>query len=139
MVLDAFKKYPDADGVKFYCQSTTPERQLSYKKPEDWKKAGRMDLTSAGVHGFALKREFLEKNNIYFNEDIGPGREIYCGEDPEFIVELFKHKANIYLSPQLISYVDQSDSSWFKGFDDEQYFISVGYVYATIYGKLAFV
>ena len=137
MVLDAFEKYPQADGIKFYCQSTNPKRPLSYQNPGSWKKAVRMDLTSAGVHGFAIKRSFLEKNNIRFNEEIGPGKEIYCGEDTEFIVDLFRHNANIYLSPELISYVGQSDSTWFKGFS-EQYFISVGYVYATIYGNMAF-
>lgn len=136
IVSDAFEKYPDADGIKFYCESTNPERPLSYKNPGCWKKAVRVDLTSAGVHGFAVKREFLEKNNIRFDETIGPGKEIYCGEDTAFIVDLFKCDANIYLSPELISYVAQSDSTWFDGFN-EQYFVSVGYVYSIIYGWLA--
>ena len=136
MVLEAFERYPDADAIKFYCQSTNPERQLSYMNPGCWKKAVRTDLSSAGVLGFAVKRAFLEKNNIRFNEEIGPGKEICCGEDTSFIVDLFKNKANIYLSPELISYVGQTESTWFKGFN-EQYFISVGYVYATIYGALA--
>ena len=136
MVLDGFAKYPDADAIKFYCESTNPKKPLSYKNPGCWKKAVRLDLTSAGVLGIAVKREFLEKNNIRFNEFIGPGNEIYCGEDTAFIVDLFRYDANIYLSPELISYVNQSDSTWFKGFN-EQYFISVGYVYATIYGALA--
>lgn len=137
MISEAFAKYPDADAIKFYCESTNPEKPLSYKNPGCWKKAARTDLTSAGVLGLAVKKEFLIKNNVRFNESIGPGKEIYCGEDSAFIVDLFRNNANIYLSPQLISYVNQADSSWFNGFN-EQYFISVGYVYAIIYGYLAF-
>lgn len=133
MILNAFVTYPDADAVKFYCESTTPTRPLSYKNPGCWKKAKRSDLMSAGVHGFAIKRDFLIRKNIRFNEEIGPGKEIYCGEDTSFIVDLFKNDATIYLSPQLISYIDQSDSSWFDGYT-ERHFISVGYIYSVIYG-----
>ncbi len=136
IILDGFERYPDADVIKFYCESTNPQKPLSYKNPGCWKKAVCKDMTSSGAPGIAVKREFLEKNNIRFNESIGPGNEICCGEDSEFIVELFKHKASVYLSPELISYVGQTESTWFKGFN-EQYFISVGYVYATIYGALA--
>ena len=136
MVVDAFEKYPDADAVKFYCESTNPKKPLSYKNPGCWKKAVRTDLTSAGVLGLAVKKAFIEKNNICFNETLGPGNEIFCGEDTAFIVDLFRHNANIYLSPELISYVGQTESTWFKGYD-EQFFISAGYVYAIIYGNLA--
>ena len=91
---------------------------------------------ASGVPCFAVKKEFLLKNNITFNNRLGAGQEIFCGEDSVFFKDMCRCKAKIYLSPQLISYVDQGESSWFKGYN-ERYFLSVGYVYACIYGVLA--
>ena len=136
LVKDAFAQNPDADAIKFYCESTNSKRPLAYKGVKEVEKSSRIKIMSAGVHALAVKKEFLEKNNIWFDNSIGPGREIYCGEDSVFIDTLIKNKAVIYLSPVLLSYVKQQESSWFKGYD-EQYFISVGYIYSSIYGVLA--
>lgn len=91
---------------------------------------------SAGVNGLAIKRSFLQSHQIMFDEEIGPGREIYCGEDSVFLNDLIKKKAKIYLSPTLISYVSQDESSWFDGYN-ERFFLSAGYIYAKIYGLLS--
>lgn len=135
-VLSEFDKCPKADAVKFFVESTNPERPLSYKRASVFQKATRTSMMSAGVHCLAVKREFLVKNNVFFDASIGPGREIYCGEDSVFINTLFKRGAAIYHSPELISYVKQEDSSWFCGYT-EQYFVSCGYIYGRIYGILA--
>ncbi len=136
IVLDEFDKCPDADAIKFFVQSTNPERPLSYKKANTLKKATKRSIRSAGVHCLAIKRNFLLDNNIFFDVRIGPGRRIYCGEDSVFINLLIKHGAVVYHSPELVSYVKQEDSSWFHG-HTEQFFISCGYIYGRIYGLLA--
>ncbi len=136
IVKDAFNKNPDADAIKFYCESTNVNRPLSYKGVEKFTKASKRMIMSAGVPCLAIKREFLKKTAIFFNPNIGSGQKIYCGEDSVFYSELLKNKANIYLSPILLSYVNQGESSWFKGYD-EQFGVSVGYVYSCIYGYLA--
>lgn len=136
IIRTSFEEHPDADAIKFYCESTNPDRPLSYKKANSFHKAKKRNIMSAGVPGLAIKRDFLIRNNIFFNVNIGPGREIFCGEDSVFINNLLKKKALIYYSPELISYVDQGESSWFKGYDD-QFFISCGYIYACIYKFLA--
>lgn len=136
LIANEFKNNPKVDAIKFYCESTNPERPMSFKKPSTFCKANKRNIMSAGVHGFAIKREFLIKNNIFFDVSIGPGKEIYCGEDSVFLNDIIKNKANIYLSPVLICYINQGESSWFKGYN-EQFFVSCGYVYAHIYGWLA--
>lgn len=136
IIEEAFAESPDADAIKFYCESTNKERPLSYKGVKEVTKATKRKLMSAGVPGLAVRTKFLEKNNIWFDNRMGPGREIYCGEDSVFLNELFKNKAKFYLSPKLLSYVNQGESSWFTGYD-EKFGIAVGYTYDCIYGKLA--
>lgn len=136
LVKDAFTRNPEADAIKFYCESTNNKRPLAYKGVKEVTKATKRNLMSAGVPGLAVRTEFLLKNNIWFDNRMGPGREISCGEDSVFLNELLKHKAKIYLSPILLSYVNQGESSWFRGYD-EQFWITVGYVYDCIYGCLS--
>lgn len=136
LVINEFEIQPDADAIKFYCESTNPERPMSFKKPIAFCKANRRNIMSAGTQGFAVKREFLIKNNIFFDSGIGPGRKIYCGEDSVFLNDMIKKDARIYVSPVFISYIKQNESSWFKGYD-EQFAISVGYIYSLMYGGLA--
>lgn len=135
-VREAFSEHPDADAVKFYCESRNPERPFSYQRPECTKMAGRWSLTSAGVHAFAVKRSFLLDNGLLFDVRVGPGRYIYCGEDSQFLNDLRRAGARIYLSDKLISYAKQDGSSWFEGYT-ERYFISAGYTYQKLYGLLA--
>ncbi len=136
LIVEAFANCPDADAIKFYCESTNHDRPLSFKRPDRFKKTDKKTIMSAGVHALAVKKTFLDKNNINFDNRLGPGREIYCGEDSVFLSELLKHKANIYLSPTFLCNIKQEDSSWFKGYD-EQFCVSVGYIYSCIYGVLS--
>ena len=136
IVLDAFAAHPDADAIKFFVQSTNPDRPLSYRRSASFRKANKRSLMPAGVHAFAVKRNFLTENNVFFDVRMGPGCEIYCGEDSVFIDQLFKRGATVYQSPELLSYVKQEDSTWFSGYT-EQYFNSCGYTYGRIYGILS--
>lgn len=136
IIIKDFSEHPDADAIKFYCESTNPERPLAFKKPLTFCKAKKRNLMSAGVVCLAVKRDFLTKNSIMFKCGIGPGQEIVCGEDSVFLNELFKNKANVYLSPELLSYIHQGDSSWFNGYDKRVLF-SIGYIYDCIYGDLS--
>ncbi|MBP3706136.1 MAG: glycosyltransferase family 2 protein [Clostridia bacterium] len=136
IILKEFRVHPDADGIKFYCESTNPKRPMAYKRPPEFVRAKKKGIMSAGVPGFCIKKTFLQKNNITFNCILGSGAKIICGEDSVFLSELLKHKAKIYLSPTLISLINQGESSWFKGYT-EQYFNSIGYVYSCIYGILS--
>ena len=136
IIENAFNENPDADAIKFYCESTNKERPMSYKGVKETIKASKRKIMSAGVHALAVRKAFLEKNDIWFDNRIGPGQKIYCGEDSVFLNTLLKCKAKFYLSPVFLSYINQGESSWFKGYD-EQFCISVGYIYSLIYGSLA--
>lgn len=131
-----FNNHYYAQAIKFYCESTNLERPLSFPRPATFKKINFMNGMSAGIHAFAIKRSVLINKNIMFPEDIGPGTKYYLGEDSVFIKKIIDSGINVYLSPKLISYVKQDGSSWFNGYT-EHYFVSIGYVYGRIYGKIA--
>ena len=136
IIEDEFKKCPKADAIKFYCESTNKKRPLSFKQPSRLKRVGKKEIMSAGVHLLAIKRQFLLDSHLSFQINMGPGKEIYCGEDSAFLSDFIESKGKIYVSPKLLGYVEQTDSSWFEGIT-ERYLNAMGYVYARIYGKLA--
>lgn len=136
IVQNFFRLFPDADVVKFYCESTNTNRPLAYLRPKDNVRASRKNLMSAGTPCLAVKKSFLDKNSILFDIGIGPGTIMGCGEDSLFINDLFKKKATIYLSTELIATVNQENSSWFCDYNDA-YFANIGYVYKHLYGLLA--
>ena len=135
-VVKEFEAHPEADAIKFICRSTNPDRPFSFKGTDTFKKMKKTGIMSAGVHALAIRREVLELSGVLFWNGLGPGRNVYCGEDSMFYRDLLKRGVKIYSSPVLISYAKQEDSSWFKGYD-EQFCYSVGYIYKLLYGCLA--
>ena len=135
-VENEFEKCPNADAIKFYCESTNKDRPMSFKRPAKLHKSNKRELMSAGVHCLAVRREYLLSKNIAFQANIGPGEKIICGEDTAFYFDLLTKGARIYATPTFLSYIDQGESSWFKGYN-EKYFKSVGYIYSRTYGRMA--
>jgi hypothetical protein len=109
---------------------------MSFKKPAKLHRATKRELMSAGVPCLVIRRELLVKKNLFFQSNLGSGAEIICGEDTAFYSDMLALKARIYVTPTLISFIDQGESSWFKGYN-EIFFKSLGYVYSRVYGGLA--
>lgn len=137
LIVSEFENHPKASAIKFFCVCTTEGHSLSLKRPKHFKKAGKLSISSAGIHAFAIKRETLLKNDLRFLESIGPGREHNCGEDSVFLRDLIRKKIRVYLSPVQIGTVTRETSSWFTGYNDN-YFINCGYIYSKLYGCFAF-
>ena len=77
---------------------------------------------------------FINKN-IKFNTLFGPGAKYSNESDTMFIVDLFKNKLKVYSSPSFLGTVDNSNSTWFKGYN-EQYFFNKGALFTAINPKL---
>lgn len=129
-----FQKCPKADAIKFYCESIN--RPLKFKKTDKLKRAGKTLMMSTGVPCLVIKRSFLVKKCLYFQSNIGSGAQHFCGEDSAFFSDFYKAKGKIYVSPILLSYVDQSESTWYEGIT-ERYLEALGYIYSRVYGNLA--
>lgn len=130
-VKKAFKKYPDAEAVRFNCFSTNKNRPIPAIH-----KNGRISFKNTravGVLGFFYKRDFLIRNNLFFDEDLGPGAAIVSGEDVVFNQRLAKTTKKVYQIDEYIASVSQNDSSWFSGYNSS-YFIATGFVYSLLFG-----
>ena len=134
IIEDELQKCPDADALKFYCQSKN--RPLSFVRPRKLKRVNRSRVMSTGAPCMVFRRSFLIENSLYFQSNLGPGAEIFCGEDSVFFCDFFKAKGKMYVSPILLSYVDQGNSSWYEGIT-ERYLEAIGYIYSRIYRRIA--
>lgn len=70
----------------------------------------------------AIKKQSIEKANIWFSVLYGGGAPFSSGEDSLFIREALKKGLKIYTYPYIIADVKQEESSWFDGFTEKYYF-----------------
>lgn len=137
IIVDEFKKHPDAEAIKFNLHDLSKTRRISMRKIERFEKATRRNMSSSGVCGIVIKQETLIKSNLHFHELFGAGTENYCGEDTIFLMEMLKRKVKFFRSPLDIAGIDQTESSWFEGCT-ERYFETVGMVLGTIFPHFAY-
>lgn len=131
MVLDAFKKQPDADMIAFnlrYRNRFTPGRAPGKRfKRIYWWNAMRY-----GAARIAIRRRAIEKSCLSFSVLYGGGAEFSSGEDSLFIREALRKGLRLYYSPQIIAEVKQEESSWFRGYTDK-YFTDKGILIANAF------
>ena len=135
MILSEFVKHPKADAIKFNIHDLSKTRKISMARITKFEKATRRNMSSSGVCGLAIKLSVLRVYNLFFYENFGAGTDNYCGEDTIFLQNLINKGVHLYRSPVDIAGIDQTESSWFKGYD-EKYFTVTGKVFATIYPRL---
>ncbi len=136
IIIEEFEKHPDAEAIKFNLGFISDENQAHRINVEKFKKATRRNVTATGGCGLVVKKVVFDRYNMRFNEHFGPGKEVYCAEDTIFLQEMIRKKIVFYLSPTVIAKLDDSESSWFEGFN-ERYFYCVGQTIANIYPKMA--
>lgn len=120
VILDTYKKYPEADFIIF---DTRIHSKDGVKK--NIKKDGRVSIFNFfkfGTVHFTFKRTSIIKNNIMFSVLFGGRDKLKSGEDSLFLWEVIRKKLKVYKVPIVIADVYNFKSSWFKGFDDQYYF-----------------
>lgn len=75
-----------------------------------------------GAPRIALRMDALRRKNIWFTTLFGGGCKYSNGEDSIFLADLRKAGLRVYVSSVLIGNVDMSDSTWFRGANEEFYF-----------------
>lgn len=132
-VLTAYHKVDKADVFIFDTKKINSQFKMDHKsipyirKSPKYKNYGSVRIT--------FKREKIIGGKIKFNENFGPGAKYYSGEDSLFIRSIRKNKLLVYESPEIISLVDYSKSSWFNGYTEE-YFKTKGAWLAEAYPLL---
>jgi len=133
---DAFLKLKDADGIVFDCEYVNE----GIRKKVGIKKVKRLRIYNClryGTYRFAVKREALQKANVFFSHHFGGGAKYQSGEDSIFISDLIKKGLKIYQYPKKILKLDRSTSSWFRGYTDK-YFFDKGALLCAIFPKTCY-
>ena len=134
IVLSYFDAIPKADAFIFNIESfgTDMHRRLN-------RKVARVRFFNSMNYGavrLAVRLDSINKNNIRFNTNFGGGTMYSSGEDSLFIADMLKNKMKIYVCPSTIAVVDQTDSSWFRGYNDK-YFYDKGALFNALCGRFA--
>lgn len=137
LVLGEFEKHPEAEAIKFNIHNLSATRKINMRRIARFEKATRRNMSASGVWGLAVRQDVLKKYSLHFHENFGIGRENACGEDTIFLMQMLSKKVKFYRSPVDIAGIDQTESSWFRGFD-ERYFTVAGTVLGTLYPRLAY-
>lgn len=133
IILEAYNKYPKADGIIFNFDSEKKYRKTTKKKNVKW-----YNYMKYGTARFTFKRSKIISNRISFSLEFGGGTNIGSGEDSLFLTDLLKKKLKIIALP--ISYAKMEewrDSTWFEGFD-EKYYIDKGKLFYEISRRFKF-
>ena len=134
IIIDEFKKNPSADMILFNVPSLNDNRPTV--KINKFKRIHKFNCLKYGAVNIAVRLTTIKKYNLYFSLLFGGGAKYSSGEDSLFIYNFLKLGGKVYSSPLIIGYVEQKDSTWFKGYN-EKYFFDIGVFYYILSKKLA--
>lgn len=126
-VLKAFQQLGDPDLVFFNLMPKNPKQKWHVN--QNAKKIYFYNIMRYGAPRAAFKRQ--KAKDVLFDEDFGPGTELYSGEDTLFFMEFIKRKMKICASSSCLAIIDDGDSTWFEGYT-ERYFLTKGAVFERI-------
>lgn len=135
LILKAFEENKNADILLFNVPSKNPDRPtylITKNKRVRWFNCQRY-----GTVKMAVRTKKVKQANIFFSLLFGGGAKYSSGEDCFFLTECIRKGLKVYTVPQVIGYVNQEDSTWFKGYT-EKYFIDKGVFFACLYRQWAF-
>lgn len=120
VVLEEFKRIPNADVIIFNFKSDTPERQL--RKYNKVKKVFWFSRKPWATFQIAFRKSSIQKANIHFTTLFGGGCIYPCGEDTQWIRDALKNNLKIYVSDKTIGTVSFAVSTWFDGYNKAYYY-----------------
>ena len=122
IILNGYKKYPNADIIAFYVDNYDKNRRKKKKKERKINYLTSMQLQSVQI---TFKRKSVINNNISFDERFGAGAELNMGEENIFLYDCLRKGLKIYYIPKNIAFIKNNESTWFKGYNKD-YFIVKG-------------
>ena len=117
IILDGFNKYFKSDMLLFNLKNNG---KLLYKPIN--KKIRKYNSQKYGTVSIAVKREKVFAHNIHFSLMFGPGAIYGSGEDSIFIYDCLNAKFKIHSVSDFIATLDDSESTWFNGYNEKYYF-----------------
>jgi len=132
-VLNAFDN-TDADFISFKILDMEGNDYKSYPTKKQWHTLG--SLTGIGTTEIAFRSDLILNSKIKFDEDFGPGSDIYpIGEDFIFVMDLYKRQTKMLFVP--IPIVQHARESTGTSLDKKVIF-GRGAMFARVFGWKAF-
>lgn len=129
-ILREFQKHPEADMILFNVRVDPSRKTYENKK---WKRVHWYNAGRYGAVSFAIKREKLAESRVMFSLLFGGGARYSAGEDSLFLKDFMDRNYRVYASPVTIGTEENSESTWFKGYD-QKFFFDRGVLYKQLYG-----
>ena len=127
-IVRSFQDNPEMDIICF-------QLKLDGKNYSDKEyKVGFLRALRVASVQVAFKLDSIKANNLRFDEAFGSGTPVGSGEENIFLYDCLRKGLKIKYMPVCIGEVAQSNSKWFKGFDEE-YFYNRGKIIRRLMGK----
>lgn len=136
LVMDEFRKHPEADLILFSLDSLNPERPLL--KIDSFQRVGYRKAVKYGCARIAVRRKKLIDSGVVFSELFGGGAKYGSGEDTVFLLDCLRAGLHLYESPAKVADVKQDTSTWFKGYS-EKYYRDKGALFAAMFPKFCYI
>lgn len=133
-IIKCFENNPKIDLIAFYLQSQNPDRPVAIVEKEyrlHW-----YNSLKIGAFRIAIRKDEIQKANVFYSLLFGGGAKYQSGEDNLFIIQCLKRGIRGLVSNVTIGTVQQEESTWFKGFN-EKYFFDKGVLMKQCFGAWA--
>lgn len=129
IIKKAFSDMPKADVLVFNIQ--TIGKNMGRKMNAKVKRLHFYNALNYGAARVSARADSIRRENITFHSCFGGGTIYSCGEDTLLIVDMLKRGLKIYTYPVNIASVDQTTSTWFKGYN-KKYLHDKGALFAAV-------
>lgn len=128
LVMDEFKKHPEADVMIFNVDTLGGRKQRFNPNTKKCKFYSRMPYATFSI---AIRVYSVRAKNIMFTSLFGGGCMYGSGEDSMFLADMRRKGLKLYVSSQKIGMVDMSQSTWYSGANQKFYYDKGAYYRAS--------
>lgn len=132
VINEAYKRIPEADAIVF--NITTIGQDVGRREIKKIQRLHFFNALNYGAVRLTVKNKSVKRENVIFHQLFGGGTDYSAGEDTLFIADLIKKGLKVYSYPANIASVDQTASTWFKGYN-EKFFYDKGALFSALSKK----
>lgn len=119
MIIENYKKH---NGYSVLCFEVRNRRRGRNIGIFEEKRLNRLTIFKICSVQITFLREAVQKHNIHFNVNLGAGVTKAGGEEHKFLKDCLTAGLKIINIPQYLTAIDDSESTWWKGFSREYFF-----------------
>lgn len=134
IIKTAFKEIPDADAIIFNIETIGAD--MGRRTNSKISRVRIHNCLNYGAARIAVRRNSLIRERISFSTCFGGGTIYSAGEDSLFICDMLRKGFKIYTYPATIASVDQTSSTWFRGYN-EKFIYDKGVFFGAAFKKTA--